>query len=114
MGGWNAEYSFHICSLCKLLLNALFVHIVRDVTSVVRSILNFHRIAGVRLVASEQEAYDYWFRAVSSCLLAEPAYRPGVVFRLRYSELVDQPEACLRSLLNFLGEPFAAGCVTPL
>jgi hypothetical protein len=55
--------------------------------------LNFHRIAGVSFVASEQEAYEYWSRAVSSCLFAEPAYRPGVVFRLRYSELVDQPEA---------------------
>jgi hypothetical protein len=75
--------------------------------------LNFHRIAGVSLVASEQEAYDYWFRAVSAYLLAEQAYGLGVVFRLRYSELVDQPEASLRSLRNFLGEPFAAGCLIP-
>jgi len=86
---------------------------VRNVTSVVRSMLNFHRIAGVSLVASEQEAYDYWFRAVSAYLLAEQAYGLGVVFRLRYSELVDQPEASLRSLRNFLGEPFAAGCLIP-
>jgi hypothetical protein len=107
------EHSFHVCGLRKLLPNALFVHIVRNVTSVVRSMLNFHRIAGVSLVASEQEAYDYWFRAVSACLLAEQAYGLGVVFRLRYSELVDQPEASLRSLRNFLGEPFAAECLIP-
>jgi Sulfotransferase family len=108
------EYSFHICGLRKLFPNALFIHIVRDVTSVVRSMLNFHRITGVNLVANEQEAYDYWLRAVSSCLLAEQAYGPSVVFRLQYSQLVDQSEASLRSLLNFLGEPFAANCLTPL
>jgi len=76
--------------------------------------LNFHRLSGVKLVANEQEAYDFWFRTVTACLLAERAYGPGVVFRLRYSELVDQPEASLRALLNFLGEPYAVECLTPL
>jgi hypothetical protein len=108
------EYSFHICGLRKLFPNALFIHIVRDVTSVVRSMLNFHRTAAVNLVANEQEAYEYWLRAVTSCLLAEQAYGPGVVFRLQYSQLVNQCEVSLRSLLNFLGEPFAANCLTPL
>ena len=108
------EYSFNICGLRKLFPDAQFIHIVRNVTSVVRSMLNFHRLAGVKLVANEREAYDYWFRAVSSCLLAEQAYGPSVVFRLLYSDLIDQPEASLRSVLSFLGEPFAAGCLTPL
>src|SRR6516164_1670089 len=107
-------YSFHICGLRKLFPGAQFIHIVRDVTSVVRSMLNFHRLAGVNLVTNEQEAYDYWFRTVSACLLAEHAYGPAVVFRLLYSDLIDQPEASLRSVLSFLGEPFAAGCLTPL
>src|SRR5438874_990517 len=108
------EYSFHVCGLRKLFPKALFIHIVRDVTSVVRSMLNFHRVDGSSLVANEQEAYDYWFRAVSSCLLAERAYGPRVVFRLRYSDLVDKPEATLQSLCDFINEPFAAECLTPL
>jgi len=107
-------YSFHICGLRKLFPDAQFIHIVRDVTSVVRSMLNFHRLAGVSLVANEQEAYDYWFRTVSACLLAEQAYGPAVVFRLQYSELVNQSGACLQALLNFLGEPYTAKCLTPL
>ena len=107
-------YSFHICGLRKLFPNALFIHIVRDVSSVVRSMLNFHRLAGVSLVANEQEAYDYWFRTVSACLLAEQAYGPAVILRLQYSELVNQSEVSLRALLNFLGEPYAAKCLTPL
>jgi hypothetical protein len=108
------EYSLHICGLRKLFPQALFIHIVRDVTSVVRSMLNFHRVAGSSLVASEQEAYNYWLRTVSGCLLAERAYGPRVVLRLRYSEFVDTPEAAMRSLLDLLGEPYAAECLTPL
>lgn len=107
-------YSFHICGLRKLFPDAQFIHIVRDVTSVVRSMLNFHRLGGVSLVANEQEAYDYWFSTVSACLLAERAYGPAVVFRLQYCELVNQSEASLRALLNFLGEPYTAECLTPL
>ena len=108
------EYSFHIYGLRQLFPDARFIHIVRDVTSVVRSMLNFHRLAGVKLVANEQEAYDRWYRAVSACLLAEEAYGPRIIFRLQYSELVNEPDVSLRALLDFLGEPYAAECLLPL
>jgi hypothetical protein len=108
------EYSFYICGLRKLFPDALFIHIVRDVSSVVRSMLHFQRVSGRRLVANEQEAYNYWLRTVSSCLLAERAYGPHVVFRLRHSDLVNEPEAAFRSLLNFLGEPYTPECLKPL
>ena len=108
------EYSFHICGLRKLFPCALFIHIVRDVDSVVRSMLNFHRIAGTHLVANEEEAYKYWLRTVRACLKAEEAYGPHVVYRLRYTALVENPESALRSLLDFLGEPYSAKCLEPL
>jgi hypothetical protein len=108
------EYSFHICGLRKLFPEALFIHIVRDVTSVVRSMLNFHRVAGIRLVANEEEAYKYWLRIVSACLEAEKAYGPRVIHRLRYSTLVEAPESAMRSLLHFVGEPYSAKCLEPL
>ena len=107
-------YSFHICGLRKLFPNALFIHIIRDITPVVQSMLNFHRLAGVSLVANEQEGYNLWFHSVSACLLAERAYGPDVVFRLRYNDLVGQPEASLKALFSFLGEPYASQCLTPL
>jgi hypothetical protein len=88
--------------------------VIRDVTSVVRSMLNFRRLAGVELVANEQEAYARWYRTVTSCLLAEQAYGPRVIFRLRYSQLVDESKVSLRALLEFLGEPYAAECLVPL
>jgi Sulfotransferase family len=108
------EYSFHICDLRKLFPCALFIHIVRDVGSVVRSMLNFHRIAGTNVVANEEEAYKYWLRTVRACLKAEEAYGPHVVYRLRYTALVENPESALRSLLDFLGEPYSAKCLEPL
>jgi Sulfotransferase family len=108
------QYSFHICGLRKLFPDALFVHIVRDVTPVVRSMLNFYRVAGMHLVANEEEAYKYWLRTVRACLKAEEAYGPHVVYRLRYAALVDNPESALRSLLDFLGEPYSDKCLEPL
>jgi len=116
-GRWvdgTPEYSFHICGLRKLFPQALFIHLLRDVGAVVHSMLNFHRVAGIRLVANEEEAYRYWIRTVSACLQAERAFGPSVVHRVRYADLLDNPESTMRSLLDFLGEPYAAKCLQPL
>jgi hypothetical protein len=76
------EYSVHIFALRKLFPDALFIHILRDVREVVRSMLNFHRVASTQLVANEEEAYKYWLRTVTACVQAEQAYGPKVVCRL--------------------------------
>jgi len=80
----------------------------------VRSMLNFHRIAGTNVVANEEEGYKYWLRTVKACLKAEEAYGPRVVYRLRYTDIVENSEAALRALLDFLGEPYSAKCLEPL
>jgi hypothetical protein len=108
------EYSFHICGLRKLFPRALFIHLFRDVQAVVHSMVNFHRVTGIQLVANEEDAYRYWIRTVSACVQAERAFGPGVVHRLRYADLVDNPESTIRSLLDFLGEPYTAKCLEPL
>ena len=108
------EYSFYICGLHKLFPQALFVHLVRDVTDVVRSLLNFFPDGRNRWVANEQAAYEYWLRRVTACLEAEQAYGPDVVCRMRYSEIVERPESAMRSLLDFLGEPYSTQCLEPL
>jgi len=76
--------------------------------------LNFHRIAGTHVVPNEEEAYKYWLRTVRACLKAEDAYGSHVVYRLRYTALVENPESSLRLLLDFLGEPYSAKCLEPL
>jgi hypothetical protein len=108
------EYSFHIYGLRKLFPQALFVNLVRDVRAVVRSMINFHRVTGIQLVANEEEAYRYWMRTVSACLVAERAYGPSVVYRIRYADLINEPESTMRSLLDFLSEPYTARCLEPL
>jgi Sulfotransferase family len=116
-GRWvdgTPEYSFYICGLRKLFPNALFIHIFRDVHTVVRSMLNFHRVAGVQLVPNEQEAYRYWLRTVSACVEAERAYGPNVVYRIRYADLIDNAELAMRSLFAFLKEPYTTKCLEPL
>jgi sulfotransferase family protein len=108
------ENSFYICGLRKLFPQAVFVHLVRDVTDVVRSLLNFYPEGRDRLVANEQASYEYWLRRTTCCLEAEKAYGPRVVYRLRYSDLVERPDYAIRSLLEFLGEPYAPECLEPL
>src|SRR5436309_3074104 len=108
------EYSFHICGLRKLFPEARFVHVFRDVDAVVRSMLNFHRATGIQLVANEEDAYKYWLRTVRTCVKAEEAYGPHLVYRLRHTALVENPESALRSLFDFLGEPYSAKCLEPL
>ena len=108
------EYSLHVYGLRKLFPEARFVHVFRDVGAVVSSMVNFHRATGIQLVANEEDAYKYWLRTVKACLKAEEAYGPHVVYRMRYTALVEHPESALRSLLDFLGEPYSAKCLEPL
>lgn len=108
------EYSLHICGLRKLFPDALFIHLVRNVDAVVRSLLNFHRVSGIHLVANEEDAYQYWLRRAKACLKAEQAYGPKVVRRVLYSNLVENSESAMQSLLEFVGELYSAKCLEPL
>jgi len=108
------EYSMYICGLRKLFPDARFIHIFRDVGAVVRSMLNFHRVAGTQLVSDEGDAYKYWLRTVKACVQAEQAYGRNVVRRVRYTDLVENPESTMRSLLEFLEEQYEAKCLEPL
>jgi sulfotransferase family protein len=108
------EYSLHICALRKLFPEALFVHVLRDVRDVVRSMLNFHRVAGFSLVRNEQQAYKYWLRTVKACAQAEQAYGPRVIHRVFYTALIENPKSVMRSLLEFVGEAYCARCLEPL
>jgi hypothetical protein len=108
------EYSFYIYALRNLFPEAVFIHVLRDVRDVIRSMLNFHRLTGIQLVANEQEAYHYWLRTVKACAQAERAYGSDVVRRLDYNALIDRPEAAIQSVLDFVGERFEARCLEPL
>lgn len=108
------EYSLYICGLKKLFPDARFIHIVRDVQSVVNSMMHFSSDLPDELVKSEREAYEYWMRAVRACAQAERALGKQQMFRLRYEDLVKQPASAMRSVLEFLDEPFMIECIGPL
>lgn len=108
------EYSYQIAALRKLFPHARFVHIVRDVQSVVNSMLNFKAAQEKRLIENEQQAYEYWLGTVRACLRAERAYGPQIVHRLRYEDLVQRPELTIRSVLEFLNEPYLEACLEPI
>jgi hypothetical protein len=108
------EYSLYICALKKLFPDAKFVHIVRDVQSVVNSLLNFKADGCAGFVETEQGAYEYWLRTVQACVQAERALGAQTIYRLRYDDLINRPDWVMRHVLEFLDEPFMAACVEPI
>jgi hypothetical protein len=108
------EYSLSVFGLRMLFPDARFIHLLRDVDAVVRSLTHFSKQAASQLVKTEEEAYKYWLRTVRGCVAAERAFGSGVVQRVRYHDLVQAPETVLRRCLEFVGEVYTADCLIPL
>lgn len=108
------EYSFHVFGLRQLFPQARFIHILRAVDSVARSLLSFRSVAGFDIVEGERDAYDYWLRTVTAAVQAERALGAENVMRIRYDDLVAAPERTLRNCFKFLGEPFCPACLEPM
>ena len=97
------EYSFGIAGLRKLFPAARFIHLVRDPDLVVPSMLNFDRVFGAKLAESEEEGYGRWLANVRACVLAEMPLAPAIVCRIFHEDLVREPEASIRRILDFIG-----------
>lgn len=108
------EYSLYLPALRKMFPEARFVHIVRDVRSVVKSMLKFRDALGTELVKNEQEAYDYWLRTVRACLDAEKAWGSRGVLRIRHADLLQEPRETFERVFDFVSEPFSSKCLEPL
>ncbi len=106
------EYSFGMIGLHKLFPEARFIHIVRDCDEVVGSMLNF--TGGYKLAEDENDAYRVWMRYVGACIDAERGLGPEIACHVFHDDLVRNPEALMRQLLDFLSEPYVSACVQPL
>jgi len=106
------EYSLYIYGLLKLFPNAKFIHILRDVESVVKSLMNFSAIAGMNY--TEQDAYSYWLRTVSACTQAEKALGSERIIRIRYTDFINTSRETLEYCMDFLEEYFYEDCLKPL
>lgn len=116
-GRWvngTPEYSLGLGGLRELFPDARFVHLLRNCDDVVPSLVQLDRLAGTKQVSNEQEAYELWMQFVRACVEAEQAWGPEVVCRLRHEDLVREPEASIRRILDFIGEPFDQACLEPL
>jgi len=106
------EYSFYVCGLLKLFPDARFIHILRSVDAVAHSLLHFGRLGNRGY--SPAESFDYWYRTVSACLLAEKALGGTTMLRVEYEQLCADPKRVLRDCLSFLDEPFCEVCLEPM
>jgi hypothetical protein len=105
-------YSKSIVPLRRLFPGAVFIHLLRDVREVARSLVQFRPIGGPRF--TWQEAYEEWLDNVKACVAAEQAYGSAVVLRVRHADLVANPEKVVRRCLTFLGEAYISQCLDQL
>ena len=102
---------FWFRELGQLFGDAAFVHVVRNGYDVVASLLrvDWRGPDGERLEYTRDPAAAarYWAAAVTAGLdAADEPLLAGRLHVVHYEELVTEPEATLRRLLGFLGEPW--------
>jgi hypothetical protein len=94
-------YTLHLDFIDELFPGARYVHLVRDGRDVVASFRDrWGYMAGVRA------ANSVWAQYVRAALAWEAGGGAGRTRQVRYEALVNAPEASMRDLLEFLGEPW--------
>lgn len=97
------ENSGAITLLRMLFPAGRFIGLVRSPLEVVASLVYFGRAGGSP--SGVQEAIDSWKRMTRSVLLAARAYGPGVVKIVLFERMIEEPQAAISSMFDFLGEP---------
>ena len=107
---WGCKSTFvihHIASILRYYPDAKFIYMVRDgrdvANSAKKSIFNrYHVYYAAHLWKQEQQVGFYWLHKLSS-------YN---IFLIKYEELLDNPEGCVKSLCSFLDESFEETMLT--
>lgn len=94
---WNLR---HAVLLAEAMPEARFVHIVRDGRAVAASVMPLAWGPNDALAAAH-----WWTENVALALVAEQRLGPGRVLRIRYEDLVDDPERVTAEVLAFAGLP---------
>lgn len=108
------DHAFQVFALRRLFPDARFIHVVRDVSSVVRLLLDKDISKLFRTYHREQKAYEHWLSTVRACLGAERALGSDTFLRILHRDLVADPERILRRCLDFIGEDWHPACLRPL
>lgn len=88
-------------SLLEMFPESRFIHIVRDGRAVAASILPLDWGPNTIMKASR-----WWMRMTSFGLAAEKALGPEVILRVKYEDLVLEPEKTMQAISQFLGIDF--------
>ncbi|HEV3400343.1 MAG TPA: sulfotransferase [Acidimicrobiales bacterium] len=107
-------HAFEVFALRWLFRDALFIHVVRDASAVVRLLLDKDISKLFRGYHREHKAYEHWVSTVRAGLAAERALGSGTVLRVLHRDLVAEPEQTLRRCLDFVGEEWDPVCLRPL
>lgn len=108
----NPDHSLYIYGLSRLFPDARFIHVLRGVEPVVRSLVNSATPDGTYF--TEESAFDAWLRCVRACVDAERALGTRSMIRIRHADLVADPERTLLRCLAFLEESFHPACLRPV
>lgn len=108
-GDKTPTYTAQIPLLSTIFPDALFVHIVRDGRDVALSMME--ALPGFQI--DIYFAARKWRDRIGGARAAAGQLPAGHYSEIRYERLVDQPEASVRELCQFLGAPFAPEMLEP-
>jgi hypothetical protein len=108
----SPDNALHVTALQTLYPRARFIHVVRDVGSVVHALAEQATPDGSYF--TQRSACELWLRTVRACLDAERTLGREVVLRVDFADLLADPESVVRRCLQFVGEPSDPACLRPL
>ena len=104
-------YASYVDLIHQIFPQAQFVHIIRDGRDVALSMLD--KWGRKEFHVDIYFAARTWVRRIRQARAAGARLGPGLYYELRYEHLVQDPERELRSLCEFLGEPYVPEMARP-
>ena len=101
-GDKTPPYVARIALLAELFAGAQFIHIIRDGREVAASLAAHHWGPSTPMAAA-----SFWKAQVRKGRQAGRQLPPGCYLEVRLEELIKEPELVLRTVCDFLHEPFA-------
>lgn len=109
-GDKTPTYTSHILLLNRIFPAARFIHVVRDGRDVALSVL---ATWGHRLHVDLGFAAHTWVRRMTDAERARAHLPEGSFLKVRYEDLVAEPELELRRICRFVGEEFHPDMLAP-
>lgn len=108
-GDKTPYYALHLDILTEWWPDAKIIHLVRDGRDVALSLFGRrHDFSAYNIYYAAQ----YWQKYVDVCRAQGARLPPGQYLEIRYEDVLDDKDAAMRSVCEFIGQPYA-GAPTP-